>query len=228
MFVPRGVGNAFQTLEPNTAYTYLVNDHYSPDAVYASLNLADETVAIDWPIPLERAELSAKDRAHPRLADVMPIPPQKTLVLGASGQLGRALRNEYAGASHVEFADRSDPRPHLRRTSLSARRWRDYDTIVNAAAYTAVDAAETPDGRAAAWATNVAGVAALARIATANGITLVHVSSDYVFDGSGSTPYRESEPVSPARRLRPDQGSGRPDRGHRAAPLHRAHLMGDR
>ena len=72
VFVPRGVGNAFQTLEPNTAYIYLVNDHYSPDAAYTSVNLADETVAIDWPIPLERAELSAKDRAHPRLADSQP------------------------------------------------------------------------------------------------------------------------------------------------------------
>ncbi len=38
VFVPQGVGNGFQTLEPNTAYTYLVNDHYSPDGVYTSLH----------------------------------------------------------------------------------------------------------------------------------------------------------------------------------------------
>ena len=54
IFVPRGVGNAYQTLEPDTAYTYLVNDHWSPDAEYPFVNLADETVAIDWPIPLDR------------------------------------------------------------------------------------------------------------------------------------------------------------------------------
>ncbi len=71
--------NAYQTLEPDTVYTYLVNDHYSPDAVYTSVHPADETVAIDWPIPLEHAEMSAKDRAQPRLADVIPIPPRKTL-----------------------------------------------------------------------------------------------------------------------------------------------------
>jgi dTDP-4-dehydrorhamnose 3,5-epimerase len=41
VFVPRGVGNAFQTLEPNTAYVYLVNDHYSPDADYTSLHLGE-------------------------------------------------------------------------------------------------------------------------------------------------------------------------------------------
>ena len=54
IFVPRGVGNSYQTLEPDTAYTYLVNDHWSPDAEYSFLNLADETAAIDWPIPLDR------------------------------------------------------------------------------------------------------------------------------------------------------------------------------
>jgi dTDP-4-dehydrorhamnose reductase/dTDP-4-dehydrorhamnose 3,5-epimerase len=196
VFVPRGVGNAFQTLEPNTAYTYLVNDHYSPDAEYVSVNLADETLAVDWPIPLERAELSAKDRAHPRLAEVNPIPPRKILVLGASGQLGRALRVTYADALHVEFAERNDidlTTGHLDH----ARRWQDYHIIINAAAYTAVDTAETPEGRAAAWATNVTAVTALARVATRYGITLVHISSDYVFDGSSMRPYREDDPLSP-------------------------------
>jgi dTDP-4-dehydrorhamnose 3,5-epimerase len=73
VYVPRGVGNAFQTLEDATAYTYLVNDHWSASAEYTFLNLADETVAIPWPIPLGKAELSDKDRAHPRLGDVVPI-----------------------------------------------------------------------------------------------------------------------------------------------------------
>jgi dTDP-glucose 4,6-dehydratase/dTDP-4-dehydrorhamnose reductase/dTDP-4-dehydrorhamnose 3,5-epimerase len=196
VFVPRGVGNGYQTLEPDTAYIYLVNDHWSPDAAYTSVNLADESVAINWPIQLERAELSAKDRAHPRLAEVTPVPPRKTLVLGAGGQLGRALREVYADAPHVEFAERADL--DLATADLDdARRWRDYDTIINAAAYTAVDAAESRDGRAAAWAINVTGVAALSRVATTHGITLVHISSDYVFDGSTEAPYREDDPLAP-------------------------------
>jgi dTDP-4-dehydrorhamnose 3,5-epimerase/reductase len=196
VFVPRGVGNAFQTLEPNTAYTYLVNDHYSADAAYTSVNLADETVAINWPIPLERAELSAKDRAHPRLADVQPILPRRTLILGAGGQLGRALSEVYADEPRVEFAARADV--DLTSADLgSARRWRDYDTIINAAAYTAVDVAETPEGRTQAWAANVAGVAELARVATSYDITMVHLSSDYVFDGSAERPYSEGDPVAP-------------------------------
>lgn len=196
VFVPRGVGNSFQTLEPHTAYAYLVNDHYCPDVDYPSVNPADRTLAIDWPIPLERAELSAKDRAQPNLEHITPVARQRTLVLGADGQLGLALRRAYAGAPHIEFAGRAD----LDLTGgelTSARRWRDYDTIVNAAAYTAVDAAETEQGRVAAWAANVTGVADLSRVSAAYGITLVHVSSDYVFDGTGERAYRETDPVAP-------------------------------
>jgi dTDP-4-dehydrorhamnose 3,5-epimerase len=196
VFVPRGVGNSFQTLEPNTVYTYLVNDHYSPDVHYPSVNPADETLAIDWPIPLERAELSAKDLAQAGLAQVIPIPPRKTLVLGAGGQLGHALRKAYADAPHVEFAERADI--DLASGDLgSVRPWRDYDTIINAAAYTAGDAAETAEGRVAAWATNVTGIAVLARVAAAHGIALVHISSDYVFDGAATRPYREDDAVAP-------------------------------
>ena len=196
IFVPRGVGNSYQTLEPDTAYTYLVNDHWSPDAEYSFLNLADETAGIAWPIPLSDVGISPKDLAHPRLAGVTPIPPKRTLILGAGGQLGLALRAHYGDAPHIEYATRADldiTSPGLETT----RRWRDYDTIINASAYTAVDTAETPDGRTAAWAANATGVAALAGIATANGITLVHVSSDYVYDGTKHGEYTETDPISP-------------------------------
>ncbi len=75
IFVPRGVGNSYQTLEPNTVYTYLVNDHWSPEKLgeYSFVNLADETADIPWPIPLANVELSDKDRQHPRLGEVTPL-----------------------------------------------------------------------------------------------------------------------------------------------------------
>src|SRR5215218_6560371 len=96
VFVPRGVGNALQTLVDQTSYSYLVNDHWKPAAreSYTFVNLADETLAINWPIPLEQAELSDADKAHPRLADVRPVAPKRILIIGAAGQLGRALINE--------------------------------------------------------------------------------------------------------------------------------------
>ncbi|MGB4136592.1 MAG: dTDP-4-dehydrorhamnose reductase, partial [Microbacterium sp.] len=179
-----------------TAYTYLVNDHWSPDASYSFLNLADETVAVDWPIPLDAAVLSEKDRTHPRLAEVTPIVPRRILVIGADGQLGRALRASFGDAAHVEYATRGDL--DLSAGDLKdARRWRDYGTIVNAAAYTAVDAAETAEGRADAWAVNATAVASLAGIAAENGITLVHVSSDYVYDGAAEGAYAEDTGLAP-------------------------------
>ena len=195
IFVPRGVGNSYQTLEDDTAYVYLVNDHWSAEAQseYTFLNLEDETAAIEWPIPLHEAERSEKDLAHPRLADVVPMKPLRTLVIGANGQLGRALQQKLPNA---DFADRTridlaDP------ASLESVRWSDYDTVINAAAYTAVDAAETAEGRVGCWAANVTGVAQLARFAAAHRITLVHVSSDYVFDGSKDGAYLENDAIAP-------------------------------
>lgn len=195
IFVPAGVGNAFQTLQDNTAYTYLVNAHWSPEATYTFLNLADETAAIAWPIPLEVAEVSEKDRTHPRLAEVEPMRGKRTLVLGANGQLGRALEKLYRGDADVDFRTRTE-------LDLAAAEpfagidFSRYATVINAAAYTSVDAAETPAGRAAAWAVNATAVATLARACTVHRTTLVQVSSDYVFDGTIEV-HDEDEPLSP-------------------------------
>ena len=194
IFVPRGVGNAYQTLEPETAYSYLVNDHWSTDAQseYTFLNLADETVAIAWPIPLADAVISDKDLAHPRLADVTPMPPKKTLILGATGQLGKALVELLPDATALGRAqfDVTDP------AAYAEFPWRSYDTVINAAAYTKVDEAETEQGRGDAWAANVTAVAHLAKAAITHNLTVVHVSSDYVFDGTVEV-HDEDEPFSP-------------------------------
>ena len=192
VFVPRGVGNAFQTLEDETVYSYLVNDHWSPAAKesYTFCNLADETLAIAWPIPLERAELSEADRRHPRLSDVTPMSPPRRLVVGAGGQLGRALLAAWPDATGLTRAelDVTDA-DAVARFDFSS-----YGVIVNAAAYTAVDAAETD--RRGAWAANATGPALLAAQATQHGFTLVHVSSDYVFDGTVDV-HGEDEPFTP-------------------------------
>lgn len=217
VFVPRGVGNAYQTLTPGTAYIYLVNDHWSPDASYSFLNLADETAAIDWPIPLDEAEISERDRQHPRLADVTPLVPKRILVTGADGQVGRALRALYGNAPHIEYATHAD----LDLTSdglASARHWGDYGVIINAAGHTAVDAAETPAGQARAWLLNAQGPAALARISAAHGITLVHLSSDYVFDGESEAPYPETAAPTPLSVYGHSKAAG--DLVVRAAPKH--------
>ena len=73
VFVPRGVANGYQTLEPNVTYTYLVNEHWSAEAKYTFVNLFDPELQIDWPIVKDQAIISDKDAAHPMLAGVTPM-----------------------------------------------------------------------------------------------------------------------------------------------------------
>lgn len=192
VYVPRGVGNSYQALEDGTAYSYLVNDHWRPGIIYPALDLGDPDAGIDWPIPLDQAEVSDKDRANPRLGEVTPFAPRRPLILGASGQLGLALREALPDAlaldrNGLDIGD-SD--------ALDAYDWSAHDVVINAAAMTAVDAAETDEGRRLAWAVNAHAPAHLARLAVEHRFTLVHYSSDYVFDGREEV-HGEDELFSP-------------------------------
>ena len=199
IYIPRGVGNSFQALEDGTAYTYLVNAHWSAELkkTYTFVNLADPELAIQWPIPLSECELSEADRHHPMLRDAKPMQPRRTLVTGCNGQLGLAVHvlADELGLPGFDYCDidtfdMSDPAQYDRFD------WTLYGTVINCGAYTAVDKAETDEGRVAAWNANATGPALLARVAAEHNITLVHVSSDYVFDGTRET-HDESEPFSP-------------------------------
>jgi len=200
IYVPRGVGNSFQALEDGTAYTYLVDAHWSLELkkTYTFVNLADPELNIQWPIPLDRATVSEADLNHPYLKDVIPMAPKRTLVTGCNGQLGRAVRalaeeRGLAGSfdyCDIDTFDMSDP------DAYSKYDWSLYGTMINCGAYTAVDRAETPEGRVSAWKANATGPAQLARTCAEHGITLVHVSSDYVFDGTAAV-HTEDEPLSP-------------------------------
>ena len=200
VFTPRGVGNSVQALEDGTAYTYWVNAHWSAELkkTYTFVNLADPALGIEWPIPLEQATLSEADKHHPMLVDVVPMAPKRTLVTGCNGQLGRAVRalaEERGVAKDFDFCDidtfdMSDPEAYGKLD------WSLYGTVINCGAYTAVDAAETPEGRRIAWAANATGPALLARTCAEHGITLVHISSDYVFDGTREL-HDEEEAMSP-------------------------------
>ncbi len=118
----------------------------------------------------------------------------KILLLGANGQVGWELQRALAPLGEVVVpATRAD---FAQPDSLAAlvRQVRP-DVIANAAAYTAVDKAESD--AATAHAVNAAAPAVLAREAAALGAWLLHYSTDYVFDGSGSAPRREDAPTGP-------------------------------
>ncbi len=75
VFLPRGVANSFQTLDDNTLYVYSTNDHWRADNYdeYTFVNLGDPDINIDWPIPLDQAIVSERDRNHPMLKDTKPM-----------------------------------------------------------------------------------------------------------------------------------------------------------
>lgn len=121
----------------------------------------------------------------------------RVLVTGAGGQLGRALRRAAWPAPVTLVAMRHDaldiasPGDADRAVSEGG-----FDAVVNAAAYTAVDEAERDRDRA--FAVNHRGALNMARACARNGAVLVHVSTDYVFDGAKPDPYVESDPINPA------------------------------
>jgi dTDP-4-dehydrorhamnose 3,5-epimerase/reductase len=123
---------------------------------------------------------------------VTPVEPQKILIIGAAGQLGHALSKALPAAAPIT----RDTLDLASRGSIKSFDFAGYRVVINAAGYTKVDAAETKAGRREAWAVNVGGVAALVEAARQHHFTLVHISSDYVFDGSEPL-HTENEPFSP-------------------------------
>jgi dTDP-4-dehydrorhamnose 3,5-epimerase len=75
VFLPQGVANSFQTLEPETYYLYSVNAHWSANNYdqYCSVNLSDKNININWPIDLSEAIISDRDKTHPMLSEVKPM-----------------------------------------------------------------------------------------------------------------------------------------------------------
>ncbi|MDL2235495.1 bifunctional dTDP-4-dehydrorhamnose 3,5-epimerase family protein/NAD(P)-dependent oxidoreductase [Christensenellaceae bacterium OttesenSCG-928-L17] len=192
IFVPKGVANGYQALAANTAYSYLVNEHWHVGVKYTAVSLSDETINIKWPIKLSEAIISDKDQANPKLEAVEPIQPAKILITGGNGQLGLALRSKYPEA---RWADR-DSLDIANMKAIQNFDWSDIGTVINAAAYTNVDGAESEEGRELSWCINAVGVSNLAKICKEKNITLFHISSDYVFDGR-KPEHDEEESPSP-------------------------------
>jgi dTDP-4-dehydrorhamnose reductase len=116
----------------------------------------------------------------------------KILITGGNGQLGLALKKLYPGAKMTDSSD-------LDITdfdSLDNYDWDGIETIINAAGYTNVDGAETPEGKIAAWKVNDQAVGNLAQIAKTKNLLLVHISTAYIFDGTKKI-YTERDAPNP-------------------------------
>ena len=124
------------------------------------------------------------------------------LITGANGQLGHEMRNVLDGDQrfHALFTDVAGEDITMlditdEATVEKAVADNDIHIIVNCAAYTAVDAAE--DNEPLAARLNAEAVGIMARVAKRHGARMVHVSTDYVFDGKGCIPYTEDMPTNP-------------------------------
>jgi len=128
---------------------------------------------------------------------------KKIIVTGANGQLGRALNKEYAGCSDIQIINTDVGNPDIQEMDItnidkvmSLVRDIKPDAIINCAAHTNVDACETQEDLA--FKINAIGPRNLAIAASEVGAQLMHISTDYVFDGHGTKPYREYDKTGPA------------------------------
>ena len=118
----------------------------------------------------------------------------KVLITGSAGQLGRSLLKTAPADREIKA---TDAELDIRDPAALQKMLRGFKpaAIINAAAYTAVDRAESE--RDLAFAVNAAGVENLARAARDGGARLIHVSTDFVFDGAKSSPYLPTDPMRP-------------------------------
>ena len=141
----------------------------------------------------------------------------RVLVFGAAGQIGREVcRAAWPASSELIALDRSaaDIRDAAMVSAVITRKRP--DLVINLAAYTAVDRAESEPEQA--WAVNCAGVAHIAASCGDNGTPLVHLSTDYVFDGRKGEPYCEEDKVNPLNVYGASKEAG--ERAVRAAAPH--------
>ena len=233
LFVPEGFAHGFCTLEPDTEVVYKVNRYYSREHDFG-LAWDDRDLAIAWPVPRDRALLSDKDRRQP-VADrtAGPFP----LRIARSDDEGSRARRRRAGRTRVVppfLARRYEAARVSTASAWTSRAVRPClptiarerpDIVVNAAAYTAVDRAESEPE--AAWAANCTGPGQYR-----GGVPRIRHSADPYLDRLCVRRHQErrlsrGRSGQPAGGLRREQG-GRRARGARGAARarHPAHRLG--
>lgn len=122
---------------------------------------------------------------------------KKIIVTGCNGQLGHAVNKQYAGSTEYELINTDVGELDITSVDDVMKFVRDIGpyAIINCAAYTAVEACEKEEDLA--FRINAIGARNLSIAANETGAKLMHISTDYVFDGEGTRPYRETDPTGP-------------------------------
>eukprot|EP01132_Coremiostelium_polycephalum_P003050 gene3050-3814_t len=188
--IPKGYAHGFSVLSPEATVIYQCDQlHHSP--AEAGILWADPSLAIDW----QRSAITTFKKRNPPL--YLPFFMIKVLITGAQGQLAQALAEQkrfhqdiaaiYASKTTCDITNLPQLTAYLNSHPI--------DYLINCAAYTQVDQAEVD--RTSAHLVNATAPDYLAQLAKKSGFTLLHLSTDYVFDGLKATPLTEDMPTQP-------------------------------
>lgn len=193
LLVPKGFAHGFMTLTDDVEVQYKVDEYYAPQQD-RSIRFDDPELGVDW--GMVEPILSDKDKNAPFLKDSDANFTWKVLVTGVNGQLGYDVVKRLAefgiqaiGVDKDDFdlTDREQTYAFITKVAPHV--------IVHCAAYTAVDKAE--EDLELCTAVNVTGTRNVAEAARDLGASMVYISTDYVFDGTGDTPSPEDRPTQP-------------------------------
>ncbi|MEZ4526945.1 MAG: dTDP-4-dehydrorhamnose reductase [Desulfobacterales bacterium] len=196
LFIPEGFAHGFCVLSKTAHFLYKCSDFYAADDEGGILWF-DPEIGIQWPVEhpsFLKRPLSPPCPMRSGSASCGEERKMNILIVGSKGQLGWELMRQGADFTLLGL---DLPELDITRPESIAECAKDFrpDLLINAAAYTNVDKSESDTQTA--FAVNKDGAANLADFCKTAKIPLIHISTDFVFDGKKTSPYLESDPVSP-------------------------------
>ncbi|CAG0890415.1 unnamed protein product [Cyprideis torosa] len=182
LYIPHGFLHGYSVLSETAIFSYKCDNYYSPENE-AGIYPLDNDLQIDWKIPTEKQLISDKDKNAISFAELKPI------------KLFQKLAQQYKDDYLFIFTDVEEldiTNQSLVETFFFAN---SIDVCINCAAYTQVDLAEKEVELA--FKINADGPAILAKECLDQNALMIHISTDYVFDGKNTTPYTTNDPVNP-------------------------------
>jgi len=195
LFIPRGFLHGFSVLSENAIFAYKCDNFYCKSSEFG-IQYDDPEIGIDWKIPLDKVITSEKDKNSHKFKDIIDIyenkfkkEKEKILITGGNGQLGTEISKLLPDAI---VTSKKDLDVTNEKAIIDFVKLYNIDTIINCAAYTAVDCAEEN----VEIATKVNTDAPL-YLAKSGAKKIIHISTDYVFDGKSYKPYSTDDKPNP-------------------------------